>query len=296
MNRSILLILLVSTSSFANDPFACVNPDVANAFLGQWQRDLPSYSTSIPDEFVRFNAPASLTLVGSQIEANMTTVVFGTSLDVEDALSASAAAMVDAGWSEKIDERATARRGFQAVQRSTAPVFCHDNQPGAVSVIAKKKTGQTLVSFVHHTEPVSRSCDEPAPVPPRHDPRELIALLPMLKLPEGATATNMGTGGNGDEVNTRVDVSSAFGQSDLISLFGDQIRDQGWVFETGWSGSFSSGTVWTLDTPDDGILIGKLHVYGSNTDPVRVRFSINPIAPAKNTYNGSWSSTTIQSN
>lgn len=296
MNRSILLVLLVSTSSFADDPFACVDPDVANAFLGQWQRDLPSYSTSIPDEFVRFNAPASLTLVGSQIEGNMTTVVFRTNLDVEDALLASAATMVDAGWAEKIDERATARRGFQTVQRSTASVFCHDNQPGSVSVIAKKKTGQTLVSFVQHTEPVSRSCDDPAPVPPRHNPRELMAKLPVLRLPEGATATNMGTGGNGDEVNTRVDVSSTFGQWDLISYFGDQIRDQGWAYETGWSGSFSSGTVWTMDTTDDGVLIGKLHVYGGDTDPVRVRFSINPVDPTKNTYNGSWSSTTFQSN
>jgi hypothetical protein len=52
-----------------------------------------------------------------------------------------------------------------------------------------------------------------------------------------------------------------------------------------------------MDTTDDGVLIGKLHVYGDgDTDPVRVRFSINPVDPTKNTYNGSWSSTTSQSN
>jgi len=66
--------------------------------------------------------------------------------------------------------------------------------------------------------------------------------------------------------------------------------------EAAWSGSFSSGTVWTMDTTDNGVLIGDLHVYGGDTGPVRVRFSITPVNPTKNTYNGSLASTTIQSN
>lgn len=293
MHRSILLVLFLSTSVVAEeDPFSCVDPDVANAFLGSWQQDVPSYSTSIPDGFVEVDLPENLAFVGSQIEESTVSAVFKTDLNTEDAMSVSAGSMADAGWTEKADEFARMRRGFQPFQRRMSSVFCHEDQPGSVSVIARKKTDQTLVSLVHHTEPVSRSCDEPPPEPPRHDPRELMNKLPLLKLPEGATASHTGSSGDDEEVNTSVDVSGGSGRSDLLSYFGEQIRDQGWVFETRWSGVLSSGTVWTLDTSDVGILIGKLHAYGSGTDLVRVRFSINPVSPAKNPYGGSWSSTT----
>lgn len=288
MHRSILLLLLVSTSVVAEDPFSCVDRDVANA----WQQHVPSYSTSIPEAFVEVDLPANLSFAGSQIEESTVTAVFRTDLDTEDAMAASAGGLIDAGWTENADEFAGMRRGFQSAQRRMSSVFCHEDQPGSVSVIARKMIGQTLVSLVHHTDPVSRSCDEPTPAPPRHDPRELKSKLPILKLPEDATATHMHTGGNNEEVNTSVDISGAFGQLDLLSYFGDQVRDHGWVFEAGWSGALSSGTVWTLDTSDAGILIGKLHAYGFGSDLIRVRFSINPVGPAKDAYSGSWSSMT----
>lgn len=292
MHRCILLIFFVSTSVVAEDPFSCVDPDVANAFLGSWQQDVPSYSTSIPEGFVEVDVPANLSFVGSQIEESTVTAVYKTDLNTEDAMSVSAGVMMDAGWTEKADEFAGMRRGFQPLQRRMSSVFCHEDQPGSVSVIAKKKTDQTLVSLVHHTAPVSRSCDDPPPAPPRHDRLEMLTRLPLLKLPEGTTATHTGRGGSNEEVNTSVDISGTLGRSDLLSYFGEQIRDQGWVFETGWSAALSSGTVWTLDTSDVGILIGKLHAYGSGSDPIRVRFSINPVSPAKNPNSGSWSSTT----
>ena len=294
MRRATLLILVLSVSgaSYAEDPFACVDPEVANAFLRTWQRDIPSYSTSIPNEFVILDVPPSLTLVGSQNDANMTKVVFRTSMGIEDAFLASTGAIAVAGWVEKIDEGILARRGFQSVQESIGSRFCHESQPGVLSVTARKRTEQTLVSFVHYTDTESQGCAEPASAAPGYHPRELMEKLPLLKLPEGVTARHMGTGGSGEEVNTRVALSSPTGQIDLISYFGDQIRDQGWVYESGWSGSYSSGTVWTNDTPDDGVLIGKLHVYGGDSHPIRMRFSIIPVDPTKNTYKGGWSSTT----
>ena len=57
MNRFVLLILAVSTASLADDPFACVDPDVAEAFLGGWSRGLPTYSTAVPDNFPELNVP-----------------------------------------------------------------------------------------------------------------------------------------------------------------------------------------------------------------------------------------------
>lgn len=71
--------------------------------------------------------PANLTFVGSQIEESTVTAVFKTDLNTEDALSTSAGAIVDAGWTEKADEFAGMRRGFQSAQRRMSSVFCDDD-------------------------------------------------------------------------------------------------------------------------------------------------------------------------
>lgn len=296
MNRFLLFVLLVSGSSLADDPFACVDPDVASAFLGQRHGGVPSYSTAVPDGFVKLDVPAGLTLVGSQIDGATTTVVYKTRLDVEDALAAGAAVMVDAGWAEFVDARTRSTGGFQTYQRSPASLFCHDTEAGSVSVMAMKKRGQTLVSFVKYDDPASRNCGERAYPSPRQERWERIAMLPALALPEGAVATNTQRGSHGDEVHAAVDISGTFGHSELLSYFGDQIRDQGWSLDTGWSGSLSSGTVWMLDSPTDGLLVGKLHIYGRGAGPIHVRFSFSPVDAAQNARNGSSSGTTIRNN
>jgi hypothetical protein len=117
----------------------------------------------------------------------------------------------------------------------------------------------------------------------------MMRLVPTLKLPEGIKATNTGMGGNGHEVGSRVDISGAMGRSALQNFFEDQIRNQSWEFQTGWSSHLSSGSVWTLDSADDGILIGTLHLFDSGVDPIRVRFSVNPADPTKGKDHGSWS-------
>jgi hypothetical protein len=120
--------------------------------------------------------------------------------------------------------------------------------------------------------------------------------LPILKLPEDAKFSNVGGGGSGDEINSRVDVLTAMGRAELLSFLGDQIQDQLWVFDTNWSGELSSGSLWTLDTPDDGMLIGTLHIFGPSVGAVRIRFSVSSAEPKIGGVQGGWSSTTIGSN
>ena len=78
MKRIALLILAAPIISHADDPFACVDPDVARAFLGNWYQGRPQYSTSIPDDFFDLAVPASLSLVGSEATGALTTVVYTT--------------------------------------------------------------------------------------------------------------------------------------------------------------------------------------------------------------------------
>jgi hypothetical protein len=282
-------MLAISAASYAEDPFSCVDPDVADAFLGGSYRGRGDYSTSIPAGFAALNVPTSLSLVGSQIVDSKTTVVYKTSMDPEPAVDAAVGAMAESGWAENAEQYRRVSRGFQTGSRPMATVLCHDDEAGALSVIANDKSGQTFVSYVHYSG--SHSCGGATAAPPRHDPSEMMRLVPTLKLPEGAKASNTGMGGNGDEVSSNVDISSAMGRSELLSYFEDQIRSQSWEFQTSWSSHLSSGSVWTLNTAKDGILIGTLHAFDSGVDPIRVRFNVNPADPTKGTDRGSWGST-----
>ena len=117
----------------------------------------------------------------------------------------------------------------------------------------------------------------------------MMRLVPMLQLPNGARASNTGMGGNGHEVSSHVDISGSLGRADLMSFFENQIRDHEWEFQTSWSSHHSSGSVWALDSAEDGLLIGTLHLFDSGIDPIRVRFSVTPSDPTKGDANSSWS-------
>jgi len=279
MNRFVLLILAASATSFADDPFACVDPDIADAFLGGWYQNSPTYSTSVPGDFVELNIPTSLTLVGSQVADSHMMAVYKTEESTEAALSAAVSAMTEAGWTAISDQQMPTMRGFQSSLQPRAISLCSDDKSDALSVMVNGKSGQTYVSYSMYGHMQSRICSEQVPTAPMAPHGTLMGHLPILKLPENAKSFNGGGGGSGDEANTRVDVLTAMSQSELLSFIGDQVRDQQWEFDTNWSGRMSSGSLWTLDTPDDGILIGMLHIFGPSVGAVRVRFSVSSAEP-----------------
>ncbi len=88
MRYAYVLTLTFSTVSFADDPFSCVDPDVADAFLGNTFQGASQYSTLIPDGFTTLNVPAGSSLVGSRVSNSITTVVYKTSMDAATALNA----------------------------------------------------------------------------------------------------------------------------------------------------------------------------------------------------------------
>jgi hypothetical protein len=290
MRHAYFLILVIAHSAYADDPFACVDPDVADAFLGDSYRGRGEYSTAIPSGFVDLNLPSGLSLVASQTMDSMTTVVFKTNMGRDQALNAAVGAMAQSGWAENEQQHRRVTGGFQTSTRpTTAMALCNDDYSGALSVIASEKSGQTFVSYVQHSK--SQNCGAKEPSLIRHNPSEMMRIVPTLKLPEGATATNTGMGGNGHQVSSHVDVSGALSRSDLSSFLVNQIRDQEWEFQTSWSSHHSSGSVWVLDTVGDGLLIGTLHLFDSGVEPIRVRFSVTPADPTKGKDRGSWSGT-----
>jgi len=288
MRFAFLLMLAISAASYAEDPFSCVDSDVTEAFLGNSYLERAAYSTSIPDGFLPLNVPGGLSLVGSKLSDSTTTVVYRATMEAESAFDAAVEAMARSGWAENRGQGLGMMGGFQTIPRPVAAVLCHDDEPGALVVSANDRTGRTFVSYEHHSD--SSNCvDAPATVLDE-DPFKMMRLLPRLKVPKGVEATNGGSGGYSGGVASNIDISGGTGRSELKNFCEDQLRNQSWEFQTGWSSDLSSGSVWTFNLKDDGLLIGTLHLFDSGSEPIRVRFDASPADPKRGMETGTWSS------
>lgn len=284
MHRTLLLILLLllaPAASVADDPLACVDPELVRAFISN------EYSTTVPADMAHIDVPAGFSLVGSRTNRSTTTVAYRTASGAEGAIAAAVSLLEESGWVENGDRRYSGRGGFQSDTRSARAVVCRDDAPNPIDVNARPDGDVTFVSYTRH--PRSSRCQPRAQPGEDLGARDLFFYLPVLALPEDAIAANVSTGGGGDEVNTRVDISGAAGRTDLLNFFEDQIRKQNWQHQTGWSSRVSSGSVWLADTEEAGTLVGTLHVFDAGEDPVRVRFSINPADPKRGVERGRWS-------
>lgn len=286
MYRSALLFLVLPALSIASGPLDCVDPEFVRAFFSWRSSTPPAYSTEIPDHFEVQKFPSDMKLVGSRTENSMTTVIFRTNREARDAFSGLAGALSEQGWKDITYQRAPSRRGFQLAIGSVVAEFCREMDDTNLAVIASERSGQTLISLEQYGLKTMHGCEGTL----RRSPKTLLKRLPILNPPDNAKTFNAGIGTDGHEVSTRVDVSVSMSREELLVFFEDQIRNQNWKFLTEWSSDLSSGSVWTRNTSEEGILIGTLHAYDAGTDPVRVRFSIDPADPAKGIDHGMSSS------
>lgn len=282
MYRSAFLFLLIPTLSIASDPLECVDPEFVRAFFSGRSSTPPSYSTEIPDHFEIRKLPSDMKPIGSRTEKYATTVVFRTNQDVHDAYSSLAAALSEQGWKDITYERSPSRRGFQLADQSLVAEYCRDIDDTNLAVIASERFGHTLISLEQYDRKTMRGCLGTV----RERRRNLLDRLPILNPPDGAKTSNSIIGNNGHAVSTGVDISASTGRDKLLGFFEDQIRNQSWIFLTRWSSDLSSGSVWSQNTSEQGILIGTLHVYDAGSDPVRVQFSIDSADPAKDIDHG----------
>lgn len=282
MYRSAFLLLLAPTLSIASDPLECVDPEFVRAFFAGRSSTPVSYSTEVPEHFEVRELPSDMKLVGSRNEKYATTVIFRTNQGVRDAYSELADILSEQGWEDITYERTPSRRGFRLAGQSLVAEYCRDIDDTNLAVIVSDRFGQTLISLEQYGRKTMRGCLGTI----RERRRNLLDRLPILNPPDGAKTSNSIIGNNGHGVSTGVDVSASTGRDKLLGFFEDQIRDQSWIFLTRWSSDLSSGSVWSQNTSEQGILIGTLHVYDAGGDPVRVQFSIDSADPAKDIDHG----------
>lgn len=278
MKRIALLYLILPAAAFGDDPFACVDPDFADAFLGNAYFGRPTYSTTLPTALNELRVPDSFSLIGSEISNHGVRVIYKTDESAETALSAAVEQIAGDEWRNLPDIMHMPRGGFQNRAIPRMARLCRDAEPGLLSINASDPDGRTYLSYSMSNYGEGQTCTALESQSRMTGQRAAMGLwdkLPQLNLPDDTQSTSAGMGGGGNEYHSDVIVSSGMSRDILVGYLGDQIRDQGWTFDTRWSGNFSAGSIWSKTSPDDETLIGILHAYGESPDTYRVRFAIS---------------------
>lgn len=282
MNRSAFLLLIAPALSLADNPLECVESDFVGAFLSGSDSAPISYSTEIPEHFEVREFPSGMKLVGSRNSRHATTVIFQTDKAGRDAYSELADTLSKQGWEDVTEEQSPSGRGFQLTGRSLVAAYCRDNDDTHLTVIVSERLEHTLVSLEQYDRKTLRGCLRTA----RERRRNLLDRLPVLDPPDGAATSNLIIGKNGHAVSTGIDISDSMSRGELHDFFDDQIGSEGWAFVTKWSSELSTGSVWSQNTSEQGILIATLHLYDAGSEPIRVQFSIDTADPARDIEHG----------
>lgn len=291
MNRLAALLIFLSSPVLASNPFECVDPDFSSAFLDHWSQKRLTYSTTLPANFVPLDLPEELVLVGSLVSDSHMNVIFKSNERRSDVLASTLDALKEADWKLVDQQRGMPRGGFQMSTQPTARVVCRDSKPGVMNIMARDVSGQSMVSFSIYAHQLAQTCDDLNQETRARHSTPLMEYMPNLNLPSGTKTTNMGMGGSGDEMSSRVVVSTTRSREELLGYLGDQIGNQNWLLDTGWSGSVSSGTVWSMSSEKDGEILGVLRITQAANEVFNIRFSVSPITTNQNAFNvGSFSS------
>ena len=279
MKRITLFCLILPAAAVGDDPFACVDPEFTDAFLGNAYFGRPTYSTDLPAAFTELRVPDTFSLIGSEINNHSVRVIYKTDESAESAVSAAVDRVAGDDWRNLSDFMQMPRGGFQNRSIPRMARLCRDTEPGLLSISASDADGQTYLSLSMTNYGEGQTCsalESQSTMAGRRAAMRFWDKLPQLNLPDDTQSTSAGMGGGGNEYHSDIIVSSGMSRDILVGYLGDQIRDQGWTFDTGWSGNFSGGSIWSKTSPEDETLIGILHAYGESPDTYRVRFAISP--------------------
>jgi hypothetical protein len=286
-----LLTLLFAITAQAGDPFAGVNEDVFNAFVGsQWRTEADRYSTAIPEGFTLPAMPSGFSLVGSRIsqvpptgnEASVrtTTVVYSTSDAAHDAHAAALAIMTDAGWRDT-GVGSHSGGGFQRAPQPINALLCGPSADGTMSVFTIAKVGKTYVYFTGYPGTFGQQCSAGATAGPppafRADSREIP--MPVLRLPDDARASRHGQSGSDRQRSSHVVVEKVADREALEGFLERQLREQGWQFQGGWSGERAAGSSWVRADDDGSVAVGSLHLIVGADKAVHLSLTVTTPGP-----------------
>jgi hypothetical protein len=273
MTSRTLLLLFLPLAAFADDPFACVDKDVFDAFVGGTYGPA-RYSTDLPADAGDLKLPAEFELIGARTAGSSTTVAWKSAKDAGAALASSIAAFEGAGWKE-----AGAFSPFRGFHSGSGPQFaqlCRASAAESLEITTRERAADTLVLVSRHWLDEWRQCGGQA-IP--FGRPALDVYLPDLEVPDGAELRQSGSSGGGDEYSTSAVVLTRLDREDLLEHFNEQINTQGWVAESDWAGGTTAGTVWTRRGSNGQLLVGTMRVAEAAEGVFNARFTVISVSP-----------------
>lgn len=268
---TLVFALLGSASSAQEDMLACVDPDVREGLLFRTTEMGATLTRTLPDELADLPDANDLEFIGSSLSPILSVAAYKTALAPADALDIAAAMLGEAGWRE-FGFWSPPTGGFVTGPQPQIEVYCRDD--AILTVVVSESGATTYVRMQFSPEPYGSPCDASAGDSPGTIGRlrgrpGVIEHLPTLALPDGAAplaprpalvASAAGFSGTDRSASTQIELETALSAQAVAEDFGRQLEAQGWEFDTGWSGEYSSGSGWTRSPGGDLDLTGLLDI------------------------------------
>lgn len=262
----LMLVSCLSGSALAQDLLECVDPDVREGLLSQGFETDRVVSRAIPDTFRSMPTPPEFEFVVSSVSSMQTSAIYKTSQAANNALGTMLRALQDDGWNARGMPAAT-QGGFVNSAMPSFSMVCRDNE--TATVMSRESGTATFVNL--SVSAGNASCQNMAsPVAGMLGGSDIGLFMPRLSLPEGARMSGAAGGsflaigssssGTDRSRSTSMAIETEMTGQDLLAHFEQQLGDQGWTYESGWSSRASSGSAWSARPENGAQLSGLLDI------------------------------------
>ena len=259
-----------------------MDPDVRDVLQFGYTNAGALVSRTVPDVLAGLRESRDLEFVASSVSSFRTVAVYKTALARSDAMDRMYGFLREAGWRDY--EITPPRDGFLNVFPGLDGVFCRE---GAMLVVVSLPSDDTTyVRLQNRTDGGGVPCDEfpdslggiarttggsnfQDHIPTLAIPGSAMAMDPQAGLVLGPSASWQSDRSVIIQVDLQTDLMSA---EDILDLYAQQLEEQGWSYDTGWAGQFSSGSSWTRSPTAELELVGLLDVVALGNSAYRAMF------------------------
>lgn len=282
------VVLYATGSSAQEDLLACVDPDVRLGLLSSMSGVGTLVTRTVPDQLAGLPQSENLEFIGSSVSDSQILAAYKSALATDEAMDTASAMLSEAGWSE-FSIGGPPSGGFVTGVRPEFDMFCRDDAMLNVMGSAFEETTYVRLSVTltfggvpcgELEGPGGRIIAQAA------TGASLFEYLPTLVLSDeiaplnsvmGPIASIGGFSRTGQSAGTEIELETALSAQDLIDHFGQQLEEQGWTRDTGWTGANSSGSSWTHAPAAELELAGLLDVVALGDSAYRASFRVSSL-------------------
>lgn len=282
------MVLYATGSSAQEDLLACVDPDVRLGLLSSLPGVGVLLTRTVPDELAGLVQSENLEFIASSVSDSRILAAYRSVLATDEAMDTASAMLGEAGWSE-FSVGVPPSGGFVTSVRPQLDMFCRDD--AMLNVMGSATDDTTYLRITVTLTPGGVPCGELTGAGGRITAQSaagasLFEHLPTLALSDEITPLNSvmptiarfgGFSGTGRSASTEIELEAALSAQDLIEHFGQQLEEQGWTRDSGWTGTNSSGSSWTHAPTAELGLAGLLDVVALGVSTYRASFRVSSL-------------------